>query len=566
MYKNKLLFLSLILLAGSMGCKKQLNVGNPNSPTIPQNVYNQTGLIAFAQGIVYEDGFAPSNAYNWLGSSYFSLNNGYSELLADNVSSDDANELVNTINTPAYVVLDDGTQYPATPNETNTQQLRVGNTRSSTAAGYNPFYYTWANMYILNGACNTLLSLIPTIKTTSADASNTVTAWGQFWKGYAYSIIATQYYAGIVNNVAGADNNNYLIKDSILAQSNYWYAQAQATLNLIPSGSTDYSTVMGGLLPTDFQQSTHGGLITTAMWGRIINTLLARNILENKLAPFVNGNLSSAITGSSISAMAASDWQSVLTLATNGIQLGDYMFTAVSLQENGIIGATSGSAALLTAGPNSNTVYKITPRFTEDFNAGDQRLALDFSTTNGTYYSSYFSTPYSLTNQPNGSGGTVYNYGDQTIGVYEVYIAGSYEENELILAEANLRLGNTGTGLGQIDLVRQYQGAGVPSVGGLSGNPSAAYNELVKERRVALFDRGISFWDARRWGWTYDISKGGGSYGNSMIYVPSSGSPVNNVNVTFDYDFLDYWDVPADEVQLNPPSAATAKVVVNPNF
>src|ERR1022692_675177 len=219
MYKNKLLFLSLILLIGTMSCsKKQLNVGNPNSPTLVSDVTKQASLVAFAQGAVYIDGFQSSNAYNWLGSGYFSLNYSYSELLGDMVGSTDANEIVNTVNIPSYVILDDGTKYPPSPNQANYLQLRTGNTRASTAGGYNPLYYQWANMYILNGACTTLLSTIPTIKPLSADATNTLNAWAYFWKGYAYGVIASQYTAGLEVNVAGATNNNFLIKDSILAQ------------------------------------------------------------------------------------------------------------------------------------------------------------------------------------------------------------------------------------------------------------------------------------------------------------------------------------------------------------
>ena len=39
-----------------------------------------------------------------------------------------------------------------------------------------------------------------------------------------------------------------------------------------------------------------------------------------------------------------------------------------------------------------------------------------------------------------------------------------------------------------------------------------------------------------------------------------------NHNATIDYNFMDYWDIPADEIILNPPSSATAKVVTNPNY
>jgi hypothetical protein len=286
----------------------------------------------------------------------------------------------------------------------------------------------------------------------------------------------------------------------------------------------------------------------------------------NKLAPFVNGSLNASITGASIPPMAQSDWQSVLTLATNGIQTGDFAFTATSSQVNGLYGQKNGNITLMAAGPNQNLVFQVGLRMIQNFNSGDQRLALDF--TSGpldTFYNDYFSTIYSLINVPNSSPGKVYNYGDQTQGAYELFIAGSWEENELMLAEANLRLSNTATGLGQVDAVRIYQGAGVPSVSGIT-DPVLAYKELVKERRAALFGRGLSFWDSRRWGWIYDISQGGGSYGNQMLYLPSTGKSVMNTNATFNYNFMDYWDVPADEVQLNPPSSATASVVLNPNY
>ena len=36
-----------------------------------------------------------------------------------------------------------------------------------------------------------------------------------------------------------------------------------------------------------------------------------------------------------------------------------------------------------------------------------------------------------------------------------------------------------------------------------------AMQKLVQERRVALVFRGLSFYDSRRWGWSYDISNGG---------------------------------------------------------
>jgi hypothetical protein len=580
MYKiDKLLFPLLMLLIGSTACKKQLAVGNPNSPTLASDVTNEASLAAFAQGAVYIDGFQASNAYNWLGQGYFSLNYSYSELLGDMVGSTDANEIVNTINIPYYVILDNGTTYtsiPGTPNnEAQVTQLRVGNTRAETAAGYNALYYMWTNMYILNGSCNILLSEIPTIKGLSADATNTFDAWADFWKGYAYSVIGSQYTAGLIINTANATNSasvtngNYLIKDSIIAESNAWFNKAAAALALIPGGSADYNTVLGELIPSSYQATAHGGILTPTMWIHNINTMLARNILVNKLSPFVNGSLSATITGASIGAMAPSDWQNVLSLTTSGIQTGDFVFTATSDPVNSLYGQKTGNITLMAAGPNSGLVFQPGLRLTENYNAGDQRLALDFTATAAdTFYNDYFSTVYSLINGPNGSGTTtpVYDYSDQTVGAYELFIAGSWEENTLMLAEANIMTGNTNAGLTLVDQERAYQGAGVTPVSGTGLTQAQAYKQLVRERRVALFGRGLSFWDSRRWGWTYDIKQGGGSYGNQLLYLPSTGHSVMNFNATFDYNFMDYWDVPADEVILNPPSKGTATVVTNPNY
>jgi starch-binding outer membrane protein, SusD/RagB family len=570
MYKiDKLFLLLLMLLIGSTSCKKQLAVGNPNSPTLSTNVTNEASLAAFAQGGVYIDGFQSSNAYNWLGLGYFSLNYSYSELLGDMVGSTDANEIVNTINIPYYVILDNGNTYtsiPGTPNnEAQATQLRVGNTRAETAAGYNALYYMWANMYILNGSCNTILSLIPTIKGLSPDATNTFNAWAYFWKGYAYSVIGSQYTAGLIVN-SGATNGNYLIKDSIIAESNLWFSKAATILATISAGSADYNTVLGELIPGSFQQTPHGGILTPTMWIHNINTMLARNILANKLSPFVNGSLGATITGASIGAMAPSDWQNVMTLATNGIQTGDFIFSATSDPVNSLYGQKTGNITLMAAGPNSGLVFQPGLRLTENYNTGDQRLALDFTASSAdTFYNDYFSTVYSLINGPNGSS-TVYNYSDQTVGAYELFIAGSWEENTLMLAEANIMLGNTDAGLTLVDQERAYQGAGVATVSGTGLTQAQAYKQLVRERRVALFGRGLSFWDSRRWGWTYDIKQGGGSYGNQILYLPNTGHAVMNVNATFDYNFMDYWDVPADEVILNPPSKGTASVVTNPNY
>jgi hypothetical protein len=423
-------------------------------------------------------------------------------------------------------------------------------------------------MYALNAACNTVLSLVDGIHFSgdSTTKVNTIKAWCYWWKGYAYASIGTMYYSGLIvdsvnsnNKTISTINNRYLIKDSILAHSNYYLNLAATTLSAIPASSSDYATVLGQLIPS-FCQTGNGGVLTTAMWTRNINTMLARNILLNKLAPFVNNNPAATITKSSTTAMTNADWNSVLTYATNGIQNGDYVFTGRSLAANGFFTAAGGTAAALTVGPNKSTTFKISERFIQNFNSSDQRLATDFRTAT-IYKNNFFGTRYSIIDSLQQSTTGVYVIGTKQVGQYEVFIAGSYEENALMLAEANIRLGSIDAGLAYVDAVRAYQGAGIAAVSGTGLSLPLALKELTKERRVSLVFRGISFYDSRRWGWTYDISNGGGSYGNKLYTVAG----VLNTNVTINYNFLDYWDVPADEAVLNPASSGSAKVI-NPNF
>jgi hypothetical protein len=556
MNKHKLLYLfcTAVIMITFSACKKQLNVGNPNSPTIQANVNSESGLISLAKGGVYTNGFV--NGDGWLGDSYFSLPWGYQESMADVVGAEASNNQISVIGLPDYAILDNGTKV-SNPSP-QIALIRTYNTRPSTGAGNNVLYYHWLNMYALNAACNLTLSLVPGISFSgdAASRANTLKAWCYWWKGYAYASIGTMYYSGLVIDSANGASNKYLLKDAVLARSNYYLNLASSTLSSITSAS-DYSAVLGQLIPS-FCQVGNGGVLTTAMWIRNINTLLARNIVLNKLSPFVNGNPAATIAKSSTGTMSAADWNSVLTYATNGIKKGDYVFTGRSVAATGFISAGGGTVSALTTGANQSTLFKISERFIQNFKTGDARLSSNFY-KGGNYHSTFGGTRYSLKDSLSSS--TTYVYGGTLVGQYELFIAGSYEENQLMLAEANIRLGNIDAGLAYVDAVRAYQGSGDAPVANTGLTLAQALTELTSERRVSLVFRGLSFYDSRRWGWTYDISNGGGSYGNSLLTT----SDVLNTNVTFNYNFMDYWDVPADESVLNPPAAGSAPVV-NPNF
>ena len=557
MIKNKFVYvIAGLTLFGATACKKELNVGNPNVPTLAANVNTESGLLAFAQGSVFIDGFV--NGDGWLGSTYFSLPYGFQELLGDVVGADAANQEISVLSVPDKVTTEDGTTI-VNPNP-QIPFLREYNNRGATGAGDNVVYYQWLNMYALNNACNTILYVIPSIK-FSGDATtkaNTVTAWAYWWKGYAYASIGSMYYSGLIIDDYNGASNHYLPHDSIIARSNYYFNQASTILSGITS-TADYTTVLTGLVPTDFQQG-HGGIPTPAQWIRNINTMLARNILINKLNPFVNGVVGATISKSSTSTMTSADWTNVLNYAKNGIQNGDVVFSGHSSSTNAIISPGGGTASALTTGTNTNTTFKISERFTQNFKTGDKRFTNNFSTATQ-YNNPSFTTRYSIISGGNGAA-NVYVYGDNDAGAYECYIAGSYEENALMLAEANIMTGSIDAGLAYVDAVRAYQGAGVAAVSGTGLSQAKAMGELTKERRVALPFRGLSFYDSRRWGWSYAIANGGGSYGNTFVIASTTKV---YTNTTIDYDFLDYWDVPADESVLNPPGSGSA-ATVNPNF
>jgi hypothetical protein len=279
------------------------------------------------------------------------------------------------------------------------------------------------------------------------------------------------------------------------------------------------------------------------------------------LSPYVHGNPSATITGASISAIGSSDWTSIINYCAAGVQSGDYVFTGRSSATNSFFTAPSGTVASLCATSNQVSTYKVSERIVQQFQTGDKRLA-NFTTTNGTFTgdASTNSTRYSLVDGVTAGLSGVNILGSRQVAGIEVYIGPTYEENALMLAEAYIQTGQISKGLALIDAVRTYQGAGVAAVAGSSLTLAQALAVLTQERLAALAFRGLSFYDLRRWGWTYGAAKGGGRWGANLIY---KGTVYTNAYIN--YNYMDYWDVPADETTKNPPSASSAKVV-NPNY
>lgn len=541
MKKYKIIYIVIAaVISTGLACKKQLEVINPNQPTI-DNAKTESGIISFALGSVYVNGFNQVDVItlNVLSDSYFGLCYGYQELMADVISAEAANKSINVVNLPDYVNYDNGVKQSNTSSSKTV--FRVGNSRDNRSQ--NPVYDEWTYMYTLNNQCNQLLDLIDGVSYTgdAATKKNTLRAWAYWWKGYAYAKIGSLYYAGLINDIAGSKVSLYQSHDDIIAESNKNLDKASTILAAI-SAPADYNVTLRQLIPA-FCQSGNGGVLTPQMWIRNINSLKARNFLVNKSTKTMNNT----------------EWTSVLTMANSGIQQGDFVFTGRTTNQNGFFTAAAGSVATLATGDPGGSTYKISERLVQEYKVNDKRLANNFKSV--TYFNQVggftFSGRWELVDGGNGLPG-VQVLSSTTPGQYELFIGPSYEENELMKAEANIRLGNINPGLTSIDKVRTYQGAGIAATSGTGLNQAQALEELRRERRVALVFRGTSFYDARRWGVIYDVSKGGGRTG--AVVLSSTG--VLNTNATINYNFLDYWDVPDDEVnpQLNPPATGSAPV------
>jgi hypothetical protein len=549
-YKYLSIYFAAVTLLSVSSCKKELDVKNPNSPTIEQ-AKDEPGIISLSTAAVYINGFNGNNPsiianQNWLGDSYFSLGIGFHELLGDNISAEASNQNINVVNLPDYVILDNGSKITNT--SPSKSVIRISNARDKKPA--NMFYYEWAYMYSLNNACNQVLALVDAIKFTgdAETKKNTIKAWAYWWKGFAYSKIGSIYYAGIINNTVGVGNTSslvstYVTSAAMIAEANKNFDQASTLLSAITSTS-DYSTVLGKLLPS-FVQTGKGGVLTTAMWIRNINTMKARNLLANKR----------------LSQMTSTDWNAVLTLVNAGIKSDDFVFTGRTTATNGFFSASGGSVAAMSTGLPKSTSFKISERLIQEYKTGDKRLATNFAVNQYTNQVGgfTFSTRWQLLDANGVNKGDVAVLSDKTPGNYELYIAGSYEENELMKAEALINTGSIPAGLLSINNVRTYQGAGLAALSGALSLTDAK-EELRRERRVALVFRGLAFYDARRWGIIDDITKGGGR--TNAVVLGSDG--VLSTHATINYNFLDYWDVPADEYVINPPAAGSAPIK-NPN-
>ena len=537
----KKILLILLCAAIVISCKKQLEVGNPNVPTLDK-ANTEPGFLSLVQGGTYINGFQQGaedingTFYDGVPGHFWSGAIGFHDLMGDVIGAEAANAFLNQIAVAESVTLDNGTVVN-NPNSPKKQPDLIRQVNTNANQGQNFLYHEWTYMYSLNKASNRSLALVDNVAFSgNAEARrNAVKAWCYWWKGFAYARIGSIYYAGIIDDADNGTNGNYVTKEQIIAESNANLDKAKAALQTL-SDDEDYQAIIGRLIPNFFKLGK-GNVPTPEMWIRNINTLKARNILVNK----------------TVATMAAADWDAILTLVNDGIKSTDNVFTARSSADFLTTGTVAIKSASTLAGGGT---YKVSERLIQDYKAGDKRFANNYKLTvpwiGNSDRGNIFNTRYALVSGGNQVPGVVV-INNSELGAGEMYMAGTYEENELMKAEAKIYTGSSEDGLGVIDDLRTYQGAGLAAVKGTNLSVAQAKEELRRERRVVLPYRGLSFYDARRWGVSEDVSRGGGR--TKAVVVDANG--IVNTNATINYNFLDYWDVPDNELAYNPNTGST---------
>jgi len=540
MKNNKILVGILGVTLSLTACKKDLDITNVNSPT-PASAQNENGAIALAQGTIYLNGFYNLKYSDGVYGRFWAGAMGFHEIMGDVVGAEAANAFMNQIGCPNKVTFDNGT-VALNPSNPKTQYELVRYANQNAQGGSNTTFYEWAYMYNMIAASNKVLELADKTTFTGTGAATkkaTIQAWAYWWKGYAYSRIGSTYYAGLIQNQptdAVSTNGKYVTKEAIIAEASSNFDKAVTALGGATS-TADYTAMLGKLIPT-YLQKGKGGVLTIDMWKRSINTMKARNILVNTTR----------------ASMSASQWSAILTLANDGVKSTDLIFTARTDANGSFIENTVADKTGQAATTGSTNTYKLSERWVQDFVAGDKRKDQNvitlasvglFNTDRGNSFNTRYSLKYGGTGL---TGVTIYS--NNAIGANEITIAGTFEENELMKAEALIMTGQIDAGAAAIDAVRTYQGAGLTALGtGLT--QAAAYEQLRRERRIALAFRGLSFYDARRW----DIIAPDKSRTGAVV-VSSAG--VVSTNATIVYGFLDYWDVPDNELAYNPAEAGSA--------
>jgi len=533
---------AIATLLGTVSCnkEKELNLINHNNPT-ELALKTEEGIVRAGLGIYAKFG----NEYFWLALS------GHNAM-GENTFMSVGNFSWRWMNQPTKIVLSNGTTL--TPPQGGAQATELKSRNSRAFGNDNVFFNEWVAMYRLNNQANVILKTVddPALMLsgdagTIASKKATLKAWAHWWKGFAYSRVGSLYIAGIITDEVDAAigaNGAYKTRQEIIAEANSQFDKSMAELDnvTVTSAYTDY---MGRMVPAQAKVTTIptgkedwnvGGVPSVAAFKRIMNTYKARNILVNK----------------KVEDVTQAEWTQILTLTQNGVQKTDRVFAMRTAETNTVLANTNGPWTpwrILT-----NTWEFLSERWVQEFKPGDARFTRNVvqratPIVNNSGRGFQYGTRWTL--QPIETGG---DYVSQTVGLAEIPLATTFEENALTRAEALIRTGQIEPGLLLIDEVRQFQRAQLPAVAGTGLTQAQAMAELYRERRIALFLKGTAFYDYRRFGFACKDCQ------RTNAVVITQGGVVDN-GATIVYNYMDYWDVPANEVDFNAPASGSAPIV-----
>lgn len=529
----KKVFLAILSASLFLSCnKKSLDLVDPNAPN-PAVLKTEEGLIRGALGI-----------YSKFGLEFWWLTLANHDIMGDSYTISAGNFSWRWVNQVSKITLSNGTVL--TPPQGGSQSTELKNRNDRSFGGDNAFYNEWYSLYLVNNQANLMLDVTSQndlVMSGSADAQATkkalIRAFAYWWKGFVYSRIGSMYIAGIQADkfVDGTLlSHDFITHDAVVKLGNDNFDACVAELNKVTNIDA-YNALFKRLIP-DFTTSGKGGIISPDAWKRQIATYKARNLLANK----------------KVAQMTAADWNTVLTLATAGLAKDDKIFTMRSADVNDLVSITAWSPYRLQVG-----WANLSERLVQDFKAGDKRYDRNIDGPYAPYGNernrgAQYATRWYLFEISDGG-----DWASTTTGLAELPVACTYEENELMLAEANIHLGNIDEGLKHVDNVRDYQNSGLAHVSSTGLTQTDALEELRIERRIGLFLKNVAFYDARRWGITAPAAQGGGRK-NAWVVKPDNKL---DQNATIEYNYLDYWDVPMNELDFNTPSSTSAPVKSN---
>lgn len=498
-----------LLFVGAAACEDGLNVTNPNEPT-PDVVTTEEGLKRVARGIYN----SPGGFFEWIVWNYH-------ETMGDAVSVPWSNYNWSNMWFAATSITANGTTYTpvasSTTGRTQSEWVEFVNDRQNSQGAVE---YEWISMYGINAEANLMLqSLDNGISWVGAPANHATKeagyrAWAHFWKGYAYHRIGLMYEQGLIIDDYGTTNRDYKTPDEMLAE-----AQAQFDLALANSAGID-------LIIDDLQPSIFDTDISTASFRQAVYTLKARTLLS----------------GSYRDELTNAEWTQIRDWAAQGLTSNDGTILVDSDEATFLATITARwrLATRIWANPTMRTMQAF------HRNPGDQRLAR-FTNTVGN--GNYLNRPVTQHVNTNWSAGPPYasaNPGEAP----QLYV--SAEENELILAEAKLALGDIPGAAGHVNNARTLSGAGLAPV------LTVTLEDIRWERRAALFFRGLAFYDARRFKEILPVAQGGGVNGVWVLEYVAGRTPALQLdqNASIEFNYRPYWPIPDVETVFNGPDAS----------